>query len=45
MIRLATLIYRLARLLTAEGRYWEMAARVEAHLATIDHNPEGNPNA
>lgn len=43
MIRLATLIYRLARLLTAEGRYWEMAARVGAHLAILNHNPEEQP--
>lgn len=41
---IGAVLYRLARLLTAEARYWETVARVEAHLATLELNPEENPS-
>lgn len=42
---IGSVLYRLARLLTAEARYWETVARVEATLAMLNDNPEENPNA
>lgn len=42
--RIGAALYRLARLLTAEARYWEVVARVEAHLAILNNNPEENPS-